>query len=142
MEQEKSDKQHKSSFDWLKEYQWQKGQSGNPAGRPKTRTLKEFAREYLSNMSEEGRIAYFQKLDEEVVWKMAEGNPKNDVDLNAKITIADVLKDIENETAIGQTVEAETFIQDSGQEEEPDKVQPQQSTGTLQPEQVVEKYNT
>jgi hypothetical protein len=34
--------------------------------------MKEFAREFLSNMSEEGRLQYFQELDPEVVWKMAE----------------------------------------------------------------------
>lgn len=81
---EEAEKQHKNNFDWLKEYQWQKGQSGNPAGRPKTRTLKEYAREFLSQMSEEGRIAYFSKMKPEDVWKMAEGNPETKTDLTSK----------------------------------------------------------
>lgn len=79
-----ADKQHKNSFDWLKEYSWQKGQSGNPNGRPKTRTLKEFAREYLANMSEEGRIEYFKNLNPKDVWAMAEGNPETKTDLTSK----------------------------------------------------------
>ena len=74
--------QHIKQFDWLKAYQWQKGQSGNPGGRPK-KTLKVFAKEFLESMSDEDRLDYFSKLDPEVVWKMAEGNPQTNSDITS-----------------------------------------------------------
>ena len=65
---------------WL----FKKGQSGNPAGKPKgTFSLKTFAKNYLQEMSDEEKIAFMEGLPKEVIWKMAEGNPKQDTDVTS-----------------------------------------------------------
>lgn len=82
---EEHDKTH---FNWLKEWQWQKGQSGNPKGRPKGKTMKEFAKEFLFNMSDEARLKFFKNADPDFIWKMAEGNPhqSQDTELRGVLT--------------------------------------------------------
>ena len=70
------------------------GNTANPAGRPKGKTMKEFAKEYLLNKTDEEKKAWIEeninKLD---IWKMAEGMPKQDtevaLDVKAKIISID-----------------------------------------------------
>jgi hypothetical protein len=61
-------------------FMWKKGQSGNILGRPKGKTMKEWAREYMERMTDEERDEFMEGIPKEVIWKMAEGNPKQDVD--------------------------------------------------------------
>jgi hypothetical protein len=61
------------------------GVSGNPAGRPKGKSLKEWGREYLAGLSDEERFDFFSGIAKIDLWKMIEGNPTED--RNIKVSI-------------------------------------------------------
>lgn len=83
--EEETEKQHTKQYDWLKQYQWQKGQSGNPGGAKKGKRLKTFALEMLENMDDEEKAKFLKTIDPRIVWEMAEGKAKQDVDVSGEM---------------------------------------------------------
>uniref|UniRef100_A0A6M3J5U3 DUF5681 domain-containing protein n=1 Tax=viral metagenome TaxID=1070528 RepID=A0A6M3J5U3_9ZZZZ len=58
------------------------GVSGNPGGRPKN-TIKSFLQTKFREMTDEEKEKWLEehKVSGELMWKMAEGNPSNDIDM-------------------------------------------------------------
>jgi hypothetical protein len=57
------------------------GVSGNPAGRPPGRSLKEFSRAYLAGMTDEERLEFLKGIDKKVIWEMGEGKAEAKTDI-------------------------------------------------------------
>lgn len=87
----------------------------NPTGRPKN-SMKSYVAKKLAELSDKDKAKWLKehKISGIDQWKMGEGNPSNEIEHKGKLTIEQVLTNIENEETPGQKVEDEKSVQDSG----------------------------
>lgn len=72
-------------------YQYKKGQSGNPSGRAKGISMKEYLKMKFQHMNEEERENFLEGIAKLDLFKMGEGNPESKTDITTggeKITMS------------------------------------------------------
>jgi hypothetical protein len=81
---EEQSKNKRSRTDHLRPWQFKPGQSGNPGGRkPGTKSLKEYAKEYLKNLTDEEKLVFMRGMNKKDIWEMGEGKPDTTTDITS-----------------------------------------------------------
>jgi len=71
----------------IRPYMYKKGQSGNPSGRPKGISLKEYAKLKFVTMTDEEKEEFLDGLSKDIIWEMGEGRPDSKTEMSGDMTI-------------------------------------------------------
>lgn len=86
-EEPTAEQRKNKGWDNIKPYQFKPGQSGNPSGRPKgTVSLKEYAKKYLRELDDAGKLEFLKGIDKHKIWEMSEDKAGQAVELSGEIT--------------------------------------------------------
>lgn len=77
------EKDAKNKAEHLAPFQYKKGQSGNPNGRPKGSSLKEYIKVKFAHMTDEEKEDFLNGLSKDIIWKMGEGNWESKTDVTS-----------------------------------------------------------
>lgn len=96
---------YKKPYHWLEAYHFKKGNKMS-TGRPKgSKSMKAYAKEMLEDMEPEERIEFLKKIDESIVWQMAEGRPEAKVEVTTQETPYDTLTTEEKRNRLQRALE-------------------------------------
>lgn len=82
-EEEKAEVQRKNRAPHLLPYQYKKGQSGNPSGRPKGISFKEYLKVKFRSMTPDEREEFLEGIDKYKLLELAEGKPESKTDITS-----------------------------------------------------------
>jgi len=67
----------------LRRYVFKPGNPGRPKG---SKSVKTFAKEYLESLPDDEKMEFLNTVDPKTIWEMAEGKPKQDMELSGELT--------------------------------------------------------
>ncbi len=96
MEDEDLVEQRDNRLKAIKPYQYKKGQSGNPSGRPKgSVSMKTYVKNKLLTMSDEEREEFLQGIDKKTIWEMGEEKAGQGIQVSGELISKVVRLDVE-----------------------------------------------
>jgi len=84
LEEDRKQSENSNRASHLFPWQYKKGFSGNPSGRPAGKSLKQYTIEKLNAMTDEEREEFLEGIDKKVIWEMAEGRAKQESEIAIK----------------------------------------------------------